>query len=172
MKLGIRRVVMAGALVATLSATVFAPSESGEVVDPVRPSRIEATGENRVQPVASPESGERVLNIHPRGLDEDPEGAFTPSTWVQPKAVQVPKVATEPPSAPPQAPPLPFRVLGRYVEGGTVAIFVQHNDRNLVVRTGDTIDDTYKIESIAGGTMTVVYLPLNQKQTLAVGDTN
>jgi len=171
-KLGVRHIVIAGALLATLAAAFFAPSESGEVISPVRSSGIAIAGEHRVQPVVSPELGESVLNIHPRGLDEDPEGAFTPSTWVQPKVVQAPKAVAEPPSAPPQAPPLPFRVLGRYVDGGAIAIFVQQNDRNLVVRTGDTIDDTYKIESIAGGTMTIVYLPLNQKQTLAVGDTN
>lgn len=172
MKPGVRRVVMAAALFATLSAAIFAPSESGEVIAPAQPSRIEATGENRIQP-ANTESGSRVLDIHPRGIDEEPDGAFAPNTWVQPKVVHASKeAAAEPQPAPPQAPPLPFRVLGRYVEHGTVAIFLQHNDRNLVVRVGDTIDGNYKIESIASGAMTLVYLPLNQKQTLAVGEMN
>jgi hypothetical protein len=34
---------------------------------------------------------------------------------------------------------------------------------------GDNIDANYKVESLKGGTLTLVYLPLNIKQTLATG---
>jgi len=169
-------------LLAALAAVIFAPPESDGVVAPVQTTHKVAINESRVQQVANKTSNEEILSIHPRGADEELGSAFVPGTWMPPptKAVHPPKEVAvirppEPPPVPlepPKAPPLPFHVLGQYIEDGAVAVFLQHNDQNLVVRKGDLIDGTYKIESIAGNTVTFVYLPLEQKQTLAVGDTN
>lgn len=117
-----------------------------------------------------------VLNIHPRDLSEDGEpdeiGLFSSTQWSAtnkpiPIIVSAPSVITPPP----QAPLLPFNVLGKYVDTNGAVIFLQHNDQNLVVRVGDTIADQYKVESLTGSTLTLRYLPLNQLQTLAVGST-
>ena len=71
---------------------------------------------------------------------------------------------------PPTAPPLPFRFLGRMQEDRASAVFLAIEDRNLVVRSGDTIDEIYRVESIDGGNIEFTYLPLKQKQVLPVGE--
>ena len=75
-------------------------------------------------------------------------------------------VAAAPPPRP-EAPPLPFTYLGKLVEDGRTTLFLAREDRNYVVRTGDTIDGTYRIEEIRDAAAVLVYLPLKSKQTLA-----
>jgi len=111
-----------------------------------------------------------VLSIRPRksnlvANDQDAK-LFSPTQWRE--AVAAPKaiVAVAPP---PQAPPLPFRFLGRYDDAGKTAVFLQHFEHNLVARVGDTLAEQYKVESLEGSTLTLRYLPLNQIQTLEVG---
>ncbi len=41
----------------------------------------------------------------------------------------------------------------------------------VTVSVGETIDNTYRVESLQGGTLTLVYIPLDIKQTLATGVT-
>ena len=86
---------------------------------------------------------------------------------VPPTPVPIAQAAASAPA--PQAPALPFQVLGRYENDGDNAVFLQYNDSNVVARVGDTIDDLYKVESLQDGVLTLVYLPLHQKQTLQVG---
>lgn len=67
-----------------------------------------------------------------------------------------------------QAPPtLPFKILGKYINGGDEVIFVQHENQNLVLRLGDTFLEKYKLESIDAGSLVFTYLPMNVKQTLS-----
>jgi len=80
-----------------------------------------------------------------------------------------PQVVAAPPP-PPSAPPLPFTYMGKLIEGDDVAVFLAHGDRNLIVRQGETIDSTYRVERIADGAITLVYLPLEQRQTILIGD--
>ena len=75
-------------------------------------------------------------------------------------------VAAAPPPRP-EAPPLPFTYLGKLVEDGRTTLFLAREDRNYVVRAGDTIDGTYRIEEIRDAAAVFVYLPLKSKQTLA-----
>lgn len=116
-----------------------------------------------------------VLSIHQRGQrgEDDAHDAplFASARWTQPvkKTPVVRAAPIEITVAPLQAPPLPFRVLGRYDEAGQAVVFLQHHDQNLVVRVGDTIAEQYKVERLSGTTMDLRYLPLNQSQTLEVG---
>jgi len=73
------------------------------------------------------------------------------------------------PAAPPSAPALPFTYMGKLLSDGKVAIFLTQGERNLVVHEGDTIDALYRVEHIAEGGITLVYLPLGQRQTLVIG---
>ena len=73
--------------------------------------------------------------------------------------------------APPQAPPLPFRFLGRQVDKGVTSVFVQYGDQNLVLAAGTLVADLYRVERIADGMVTIRYLPLDQTQTLSIGET-
>jgi hypothetical protein len=80
-----------------------------------------------------------------------------------------PAVAAPPPP-PPSPPALPFTYLGKLVEGEDIAVFLTQGERNLVVRQGDTIDATYRVERIAESAITLTYLPLDQRQTIVIGE--
>jgi len=78
-------------------------------------------------------------------------------------------VPPPPPPPPPQAPPLPFTFMGKLIDDGKTIVFLTKADRNYVVRMGDTIDGTYRVDEIGEQSMTLTYLPLESKQSLAVG---
>ncbi len=71
------------------------------------------------------------------------------------------------PPPPPQAPPLPFRYLGKLIEDGRTTAFIVSGERNLIVREGDTLQGAYRVERIEDQSMTFTYLPLKQSQMLS-----
>lgn len=78
-----------------------------------------------------------------------------------------------PPAPPPKptAPPLPFQFNGRLDEGGSIAVFLTQQKRQLIVRAGDAIDQTYRVDAITAERIEFTYLPLQQKQQLLTGKT-
>ena len=75
------------------------------------------------------------------------------------------------PPPPPQAPPLPFAYLGRMVDDGQTTVFLVRQDRNYIVRLGDTLDGAYRVDSIEEHKLVLTYLPLGAEQTLPFGAT-
>ncbi len=71
---------------------------------------------------------------------------------------------------PPAAPPLPFTYMGKLMSGGDLAVFLVQGERNLVVHEGDTIDSLYRVERISEADITLLFLPLNQRQTIPIGE--
>lgn len=68
------------------------------------------------------------------------------------------------------APPMPFTFAGRFTSGNEISVFLTMGDRNLVVHEGDTIDSTYRVERIDNQSITLNYLPLNQRQTMVAAE--
>jgi hypothetical protein len=98
-----------------------------------------------------------------------PSGAvvdiFAVRGWEPPPPV----VDTTPP--PPQAPPLPFKFLGRIKEPDKKAAFMLADGAQVVVvRVGDAIGASYRVEKYEAGQLLIRYRPMNLRQTLAVGD--
>jgi len=73
-----------------------------------------------------------------------------------------------PPPAPPSAPPLPFRYFGKWIDGDRTVVFLWNNSDGHSVAAGDTVEGTYRIESITDSSIDFVYLPLGSKQTLPI----
>ena len=94
--------------------------------------------------------------------------AFEPRSWEPPP----PPPQKAPPPPPPQAPPLPYTYVGKIMEGSQVTVFLTKQDRNYVVKKGETVDGTYRVDDISSGTMVFTYLPLDQQQILAIGAAN
>jgi hypothetical protein len=69
----------------------------------------------------------------------------------------------------PTAPPMPFQFIGRMDDRTDLQVFLQNGEKIYVVRKGDVIDDTWKIEGISDLELSLVYLPLHLSQTLSVG---
>jgi hypothetical protein len=191
------RKLLIAAAGATLLAAYFAPDQDGGVVGPAGASTRERPA---VAPAAAPvlpatplipaaqADAANALRIQPRrhkgdgndGGDDELGNVFAKQSW-QPEAPRKPMPAQQEPAqaaAPPKsagpagAPPLPFLFMGRFVDEGKAAFFLQLDGRNIVAHAGDKIDDSYVLDSVGADALHFIYLPLNQKQSLVVGDTN
>lgn len=171
-------------LLATLIAAWFAPpvAEHDDLGLSARVQSKTAQTNRSVQPqipqVSSSFQGVSheefsVLKIRARGPEDErdeEDGLFTSTRWTRPvQEAEIPLAQQIVEAPPPQAPPLPFHFLGRHEEAGQTTIFLQHNEQNLVVQVGDTLAGQYKVESLKGTTLSLIYLPLNQLQNLEVG---
>ena len=79
------------------------------------------------------------------------------------------KAAPEIVEAPaPVAPPMPYRVAGQVVHDGPARVVLARDDRVFFVREGDVLEGGYRVESIKSDAVTLVYVPLDMRQTLAV----
>ena len=80
-----------------------------------------------------------------------------------------PVAAARPPTPKPTAPPVPFTYLGVYQDSGKPTYFLVKGDQVYHVKEGDVIDGTYRVEGVEGTTLKLLYIPLNIRQTLSVG---
>lgn len=108
---------------------------------------------------------------HRDATESHVEDLFAGHSWYvapppQPPAPPAPPV--EPPA--PTAPPLPYTFMGSYAQDGAPTVyFLVKSDRVYDVKVGDTLDETYSIDAVTNGSMSITYKPLNIQQTLAVG---
>lgn len=95
---------------------------------------------------------------------------FAAKSWAPPppKVVIAPP-PPPPPPPPPTAPPMPYKFMGKMDDATSLKAFLNRGDRVYVVSVGEILDNTYRVESIKSGQMTMTYLPLNIPQTLSVG---
>ncbi len=70
--------------------------------------------------------------------------------------------------AQPAVPPMPYRVAGEVVHDGISHLVLVKGDDVLTVRPGETLEDGYRIESIAADGVTLVYRPLGLRQQLPI----
>lgn len=174
-----RKLVIGGALAATLLACYFAPADDGDIIAPANArAQVVAPAQELAHPLAA-EAAPPALDIHPRIDDDELGNAFARQSWLAATPVQAeaarPAVSrTIKPTtvANHGAPALPIRFLGRFVDDGQAAYFLQVAERNVVAHVGDKVDDNYTLDSATGDTLTFTYLPLHQQQVLAARDTN
>ena len=178
-----KKAVLGLAAVATLLAALFAPEDEGSIVGPATatPRQVERVAPAPLPAASTAAQTNRALAIEPRrGLDDEEAATlFTKQSWQPetPKKIMLDQqaaeasrtVATIDANAPP---PLPFQFLGRFVDEGKAAYFLQAGERNVVARPGDMLEERYRFDGVVQGALQFTYLPLNLKQTLAVGDLN
>ncbi|MET0846882.1 MAG: hypothetical protein ABWY46_11880 [Pseudomonas sp.] len=146
----------------------FMPSDEGEVL--VATATTPAKSKTRGTLPAASASGKPALI-----KDLTPSGdLFAARSW---KAAPTLASVTEQPvnQAPvvpvPSAPPMPFQFIGKLTDRSDLQVFLQNGEKIYVVRKGDVIDDTWRIEGISDVELSFVYLPLHLSQTLSVGST-
>ncbi|MCC7702473.1 hypothetical protein IGS59_09500 [Janthinobacterium sp. GW460P] len=178
-----KKAVLGAAAVATLLAALFAPEDEGSIVGPATatPRQVERVAVAPLVVATAAAPANRALAIEPRrGLDDEEAATlFAKQSWQPetPKKIMLDQqaaqatrtVAAVDANAPP---PLPFQFLGRFVDEGKAAYFLQAGERNVVARPGDTLEERYRFDGVVQGALQFTYLPLNLKQTLAVGDLN
>jgi hypothetical protein len=162
-----------GALLRTPPGSSESPDE---VVSPVlrAPRAASAATNSAATPAPTASRLEPEVAFNPFG----PLNFGTPAALGQPsappeppkKAKQAPPPPPPPPLPAPTAPPLPFVALGSLagadVTGGQTLAFLQQQDQLLVVRAGDAVGNTYRVNSITPQRIEFTYLPLNQRQFL------
>jgi len=120
---------------------------------------------SRLPASATPPVAARARAVSPVDL-------FASKSW---KPAAVLASVTEQPAAVvatvvvPVAPALPFQFVGRLDDRDDQQVFLQSGEKLYVVRRGDVIDDTYRIEQSSATELSLVYLPLHLSQTLSVG---
>ncbi len=171
-----RKVLIAAALVATLVAAYFAPARPDEVaMPPPRANATSPTNSGETARVSAAIDGQEAAPfLRPRTDEENAGllGAFTiptaPSAVAQAPVQATPVNAIPSAVAPPVPPPLPFQVVGKFVDGSDQRVFLIFNGRNLVVHPGDAIGSDYTVSAISADQMTVQYVPLDVSQTVAL----
>lgn len=102
------------------------------------------------------------------GLGEPLANLFaTPRPAPAARAARSAPVAPAAPAVP-VAPPVPFRYLGKFVDGGRTAVYVARGDQHFLAAPGATLGPEYRVEEVAPAAITLVYLPLGTRQTLAI----
>jgi hypothetical protein len=113
--------------------------------------------------------------VRPERLSAATQGASTPAgpardlfaarSWTPP-----PAPSADTPPAPPTAPPLPFRFLGKKLEGESWEIYLARGEQTFIARTGQVIENEWRVDSIAPPILNLTYLPLGLHQTFPIGD--
>jgi hypothetical protein len=168
-----RRIVLGGALLVTVVASVWPrPQEEGaaEVVAPVTPREVSARREPEVSaPSAAPA-------LAPRGASN--EGAalhdlFGAKSWTPPPPTAAALAARKPPPPPPpMAPPFPYVVSGSVVDANGVMVVFSNQQQNVIVRVGEVFEQTYRVDAVDGQSVMLTYLPLGLPQRVAMAVLN
>lgn len=72
------------------------------------------------------------------------------------------------PAPPPAAPALPFRFVARFAENGATRLLLANGDKEHNVAGGETLEGTYRVDSISEQAVTFTYLPMKTVQTLSL----
>lgn len=156
----------AGPSVAAPGATASLPMGTVSGVQPQATGAAVGAALGRTAVGFAPGAG-AVLAIQPREAFSGDDSLFrglapaltAPQARMQPVAVVASAPAEEP------VPRLNLKLIGRYVDNGATAAFVQLQDQNLVVRVGEVLSTHYRVEQIDEVSLTLRHLPSEQLQT-------
>ncbi len=173
---GSRRVLLFGSLALTLAAVQWVDGNE-EPVRKSKPTASPATTTSAPKPsrTAAPKAeapaGELDLARLMRARGGSSADAFAPRNWEPPPRKLSAKEAAlaAPPPPPPQAPALPFVYVGMLADDERTTVFLSQGSRDIAVRTGETIDGTYRVDAVHADRIELTYLPLRQRQTLSLG---
>ena len=144
--------VLAGLTVVSALASVVAGREAPSVVAPATPkvdTRLQVRDDIDLAKLES-------------RLGEDAKvDPFAPRNFGGPAAA--PQVNG--PAAKREAPALPFRYIGKMIDNGQLAVFLQKGDESFSVMAGERVGD-YRVDSISENEIRFTYLPMKTKQTL------
>jgi len=193
--LPVRKIILWGALAATLLAVIALDEEPEELLmdnaaEAVLPTR---NVDRRIQ--TSDNRANQVLPVDQLGkrtFKAEADDIFAVNSW-QPVPVNAGRRAgggaggdeddeddpflaarkgrqTSPVSAPAIAPPLPIKYLGRVSDGRVTRVFLTHQDKNYATKIGERIEGLYRLDSIRDDFLEWTYLPLGIKQKLLINE--
>jgi hypothetical protein len=155
------------ALIATLAATYWIWQNESNTPVP-KSATGKAPAVPRKNSAAVSREAATTLNLEKLEQREFSWGSgelFASKSWVPPPA-------PPPPPPPPRAPKLPFTFLGRMVEQGKTVVFLTRAQETFTVSAGESFAGTYRVEEIGADTVVLIYLPLNERQSINIGALN
>ena len=163
--------ILGAALLLTVAATASVNKQDDGDIAVVRHG-IAKVGEPQQKrerlAVAEPSADNLVEKLKRPALPETVKDMFPPKSWYVPPPPPPPGIAVRP-----SAPPLSFHCIGKMVDADNrAAVFLERQNRIFIVREGDAIDGNYRVDAIAPPVMTLTYIPLDEKQTMQIGEVN
>jgi hypothetical protein len=175
----IRQIVLALALAATLAAVWLAEEgqlgemgEAGEVSESLdlvpAAARKHAAADQVLKAPFLPPPGLTPLALtnNPARFPVGGVDLFPVQSWKPPPPPPPVVVATPPP--PPQAPPLPFKYVGRWNGGEGELVFLAQGEKTVTLRAGQTFAQ-WRLDSMTASAMNFTYVPLQQQRQLRFG---
>jgi hypothetical protein len=160
-------------LLALVPVVIYAAAgaDFGDSDNAVPVAEVTRTGKTKVEVSRVADAGDLDLSQRRREANAgETANAFESKSWYVPPPPPPPAPPAKLlPPPPPTAPPLPFTYLGRYEDSAKPVIFLVRGDRVLLVRAGDVIEGTYRVEGIVGTALGLTYLPLKIRQSLDIG---
>jgi hypothetical protein len=178
MSMGLRTKILLGVAAATAIYVFVGPGDV-QTVELAKSTASSGTTRIAQAPKTHQQNPARALYLlaHRVSDDSSAQSLFAAHSWYTP-----PPPPPPPPPAPkltpaeeaalraPVAPPLPFAYMGSYTpDGADPVFFLTQGDRVYNVRIGDTLNDTYSIDSVTNGQLVMTYKPLKIQQQLTVG---
>ncbi|CAK15622.1 hypothetical protein [Pseudomonas entomophila] len=163
--MNIQRVVLWGGFLGVSALLAWAPGHWFDLEGEVAPFAGKPAPTGSAQPLV----GAGLPANKPQPPSKD---LFPAQQWAPPQTlatVTEQPVVTAPVVAAPTAPALPFQFVGRLGDRDDLQVFLQNGEKLYVVRQGDVIEDTYRLDRVSASELSLVYLPLHQPQTLSVG---
>jgi hypothetical protein len=170
-----RHSVLAAALVATLIAVWMSgqgseedSSDTIEVIQAKPRPAASALPAPTGKPAAAVSNATATADATEAGLRFPASGAdlFPAQSW-RPPPPPAP-VFVAPPPPPPQAPPLPYKYIGRWDAGDGESFFLAQGEQVLSVKVGQKLA-SWQLDSVDAGGLNFTYLPLQQKRQLRFG---
>lgn len=152
---------LAAALLATLAATLWPQPEDDSVVPARKSPRVGQPAPAHpaaAAPAPAPAPGERLVAMQ--------GNLFPQQTWQPPPPS--PKPYIPPPPPPPQAPPLPFKYLGHWEEGGRKTLLLMQGEQPIPVEPGQTLAGSWRVDTISEHAVVFTYVPLDLQTTLGI----
>lgn len=142
----------------SLSGAELASSEIAAIAErPQQMQRVEAPAVS-----TEPATSVHLERLAPRIATPAVGNPF--GTRVREDAEHRPVAPAKPP--PPQAPPLTFSYLGKWIENGTTTVYLSRQRRNYLARVGESLADEYTVVAIEENQIILNYVPLGIKQAL------
>ncbi|KQV50587.1 hypothetical protein ASC95_14595 [Pelomonas sp. Root1217] len=158
-----RQLALGGALAATLAATAWVATRpedeaAAAVAAPARRAAATSAPATPATPASAPGAASREPWAE---VDATQLAAWQPPPPPPPPPAPPPVAATPPP--PPVAPPAPYQMIGRVIEGeGAKAVEVAlltGPSKALSARRGDVIDGQWRVEQVSGSGVRLTWLP-------------
>jgi len=166
-----RKLLLGGALIATVILVFLVEDE--ESIHPIQSVQSMQTSKSYSEAALVNENNPEYLDVDQLGKRKFSARAgelFNSKSWVISRPRNNRKQQAVQRSAPPTAPPLQFKYLGKVIDGNQTKIILSQSGKNIVVKLGERIDDQYRFDAIDNETITLTYLPLNVEQTLIINN--